>query len=233
MTSAIIHRTVPMGKTSAVGNITPREARLNSDELPQLLLQLGDLFLQVRGGLQGGIGADLRDEFPRGGTPQRAAELPAGNGEGFGVDDGGIHSFFEDAREGDRGFIHGLQPGRAGSVDPRDGHDVPFAVPLAGGDLMPGPLDLHLSPGLDDREGGRGDEDPRVVTEEFLREQFPSDGPADGAGRLVSCHADNSRSAPARSYFTLPAVRPPTRRFSMSMNRIMTGTVATIEPPNT
>src|SRR5690625_6711875 len=82
MTSAIIHRTVPMGKTSAVGNITPREARLNSDELPQLLLQLGDLFLQVRGGLQGGIGADLRDEFPRGGTPQRAAELPAGNGEG-------------------------------------------------------------------------------------------------------------------------------------------------------
>ncbi len=34
-------------------------------------------------------------------------------------------------------------------------------------------------------------------------------------------------------YFTLPAVRPPTRRFSMSMNRMMTGRIATIETPNT
>jgi hypothetical protein len=34
-------------------------------------------------------------------------------------------------------------------------------------------------------------------------------------------------------YLTLPAVRPPTRRFSMSMNRMTTGRIATIETPNT
>ena len=38
--------------------------------------------------------------------------------------------------------------------------------------------------------------------------------------------------APPR-YFTLPAVRPPTRRFSMIMKRITTGMIATIETPNT
>ncbi len=43
------------------------------------------------------------------------------------------------------------------------------------------------------------------------------------------------RPGPLRrgSYFTLPAVRPPTRRFSMSMNRMTTGRIATIETPNT
>lgn len=43
------------------------------------------------------------------------------------------------------------------------------------------------------------------------------------------------RTGPLRrgSYFTLPAVRPPTSRFSMSMNRMTTGRIATIETPNT
>ena len=34
-------------------------------------------------------------------------------------------------------------------------------------------------------------------------------------------------------YFTLPAVRPLTSRFSMSMKRITTGRIATSETPNT
>lgn len=34
-------------------------------------------------------------------------------------------------------------------------------------------------------------------------------------------------------YLTLPAVRPPTRRFSMSMNSTTTGMIATIETPKT
>lgn len=37
----------------------------------------------------------------------------------------------------------------------------------------------------------------------------------------------------ARRYLTLPAVRPPTRRFSMSMKRTTTGMIATTETPNT
>jgi|GEM_PF-5535397 len=43
------------------------------------------------------------------------------------------------------------------------------------------------------------------------------------------------RTGPLRrgSYFTLPAVRPPTSRFSMSMNRMTTGRIATIDTPNT
>lgn len=36
-----------------------------------------------------------------------------------------------------------------------------------------------------------------------------------------------------RTYLTLPAVSPPTRRFSMSMNRMTTGRIATIDTPNT
>lgn len=40
-------------------------------------------------------------------------------------------------------------------------------------------------------------------------------------------------SVPLENYFTLPAVRPPTRRFSMSMKRMTTGRIATIETPNT
>ncbi len=37
----------------------------------------------------------------------------------------------------------------------------------------------------------------------------------------------------AASYLTLPAVSPPTRRFSMSMNSTTTGMIATIETPKT
>ena len=42
-----------------------------------------------------------------------------------------------------------------------------------------------------------------------------------------------ARPIPPPRYFTLPAVRPPTRRFSMIMKRITTGMIATIETPNT
>ena len=54
-----------------------------------------------------------------------------------------------------------------------------------------------------------------------------------GAGRVTRATAGRGAGARIRPYLTLPAVRPPTRRFSMSMNRMTTGMIATIETPNT
>lgn len=45
--------------------------------------------------------------------------------------------------------------------------------------------------------------------------------------------AGGGRARRAARYFTLPAVRPPTRRFSMSMKSTTTGMIATTETPNT
>ncbi|GGM11480.1 hypothetical protein GCM10010102_04030 [Promicromonospora citrea] len=61
------------------------------------------------------------------------------------------------------------------------------------------------------------------------RRDGPRDGPQDdegaGAGR---------RAGPlATGHLTEPATSPPTRRFSMAMKRSTTGTMATIDTPNT
>jgi len=67
------------------------------------------------------------------------------------------------------------------------------------------------------------------------RESFAGASFATGALRTGPLRPGPLRTGPLRrgSYFTLPAVRPPTRRFSMSMNRMTTGRIATIETPNT
>ena len=51
-------------------------------------------------------------------------------------------------------------------------------------------------------------------------------------GRAGPTDAAASVSA-SSTYLTLPAVRPPTRRFSMIMKRITTGMIATMDTPNT
>ena len=59
--------------------------------------------------------------------------------------------------------------------------------------------------------------------------------PRAGARRAGAPGARGGRGSAARGirYLTLPAVRPPTRRFSMIMKSTTTGMIATIETPNT
>lgn len=61
----------------------------------------------------------------------------------------------------------------------------------------------------------------------------PPDGPT-GVHPPDRCPVGRMSGSPVgAAYLTLPAVSPPTRRFSMSMNRMTTGRIATIETPNT
>ena len=56
---------------------------------------------------------------------------------------------------------------------------------------------------------------------------------ADGVGWTGSTHQKQSGRKPGTIHLTLPAVSPPISRFSMSMNRITTGRIATIDTPKT
>ena len=101
-------------------------------------------------------------------------------------------------------------------------------------DWHPRPTDAPTVRGVRARDGT--DHPRSSATFPPLARGRPRQARADGgrAGRAGERAWRGRRGRPRGiRYLTLPAVRPPTRRFSMIMNSTTTGMIATIETPNT